>query len=60
MTAKPRGVCPFCLREVALRQDGDLVAHNPTPPAVKWCAGSYGTRPGQAGEPVHEEDEVQF
>ncbi len=63
MTVKPRGVCPFCLRKVPLRQDGTVQAHNPPPdPTVRprYCGGSYGTRPGQAGIPVHEENEVQF
>lgn len=61
MTVKPRGVCPHCRREVPLRNNGDVQAHNPPPtPAVRstLCAGSYGTRP--VAWPVHEEQEVQF
>jgi hypothetical protein len=50
---RPRGVCPVCRRELALRDDRALPGHNPTATRrhnepVETCRGSGGQPADQA------------
>lgn len=49
---RARGRCTYCTKEVALREDGSFVAHNPPPElnghhfdSTRLCGGSYGSKP---------------